>query len=211
MQTHELIDALASGAGPARRAAAARRLVPAIVAGALASAGLAVGVLGPVPTGMLGNPALWIKLAYAAALALSAAWLGARRGRPAAPTARASGLVLAVFAFMLGLGLWSWWSAPPPLRSEALMGQTWSMCFALIVSISLPALAGSFWVLRGLAPTQPRAAGLAAGLLAGALGTMGYSLHCPESGLPFIAVWYSLGIALTGALGAALGPRFLRW
>lgn len=211
MQTHELIAALASGAGPARRAAAARRLVPAILAGALASAALAVGVLGPVPAGMLGNPALWTKLAYAAALALSAAWLVARRGRPAAPTARASSLVVAVFAVMLGLGVVSWWSAPPAMRSAALMGQTWSVCFALIVSISLPALVGSLWVLRGLAPTEPRAAGLAAGLLAGALGTMGYSLHCPESTLPFIALWYSLGVVLTGVLGAALGPRLLRW
>jgi hypothetical protein len=27
----------------------------------------------------------------------------------------------------------------------------------------------------------------------------------------FVAVWYSLGIALAGGLGAALGPGLLRW
>jgi hypothetical protein len=211
MRTQTLIDALAADAGPVPGGAAARRLVPAAVVGVLAGAVLALGLLGPVPASMLGSPALWIKLVYAGALALSAAWLVARRGRPAAPTARASGLVGAVFSIMLALGLAAWWAEAPALRNQALMGRTWSMCFALIVSISLPALAGSLWALRGMAPTQPRAAGWAAGLLAGALGTMGYALHCPESTLPFIAVWYSLGIVLTGALGAALGPRVLRW
>ena len=29
--------------------------------------------------------------------------------------------------------------------------------------------------------------------------------------LPFVATWYTLGIALTAALGALLGPRLLRW
>ena len=65
--------------------------------------------------------------------------------------------------------------------------------------------------LRGLAPTQLRLAGLAAGLLAGGVGAIGYALSCTEVGLPFVATWYSLGIALTGALGALLGPRLLRW
>jgi len=79
------------------------------------------------------------------------------------------------------------------------------------VILSLPALAGALWALRGLAPTRPRAAGLAAGLLAGGLGAFGYALSCTELSPAFVAIWYSLGIALAGALGAALGPRILRW
>ncbi|MDE2299455.1 MAG: DUF1109 family protein, partial [Burkholderiales bacterium] len=75
----------------------------------------------------------------------------------------------------------------------------------------LPALAGTLWAVRGLAPTRPRAAGLAAGLLAGAVGALGYALSCPEVSITFVAVWYSLGIALVGGAGAALGPRVLRW
>ena len=39
--------------------------------------------------------------------------------------------------------------------------------------------------------------------LAGALATLVYVLHCPESAAPFLAVWYVLGIALPTLLGAA--------
>jgi hypothetical protein len=77
--------------------------------------------------------------------------------------------------------------------------------------LSLPALAAAFWAVRGLAPTRLRAAGFAAGLLAGSLGAFGYALSCPEVSPAFVAVWYTLGIGLTGAVGAGLGPRVLRW
>jgi hypothetical protein len=80
-----------------------------------------------------------------------------------------------------------------------------------VLALSLPALVGALWALRGLAPTRPGAAGLAAGLLAGALGALGYSLACTELSPAFVAFWYSLGIGLAGALGAVLGPWVLRW
>jgi len=80
-----------------------------------------------------------------------------------------------------------------------------------VLALSLPGLAAVMWALRGLAPTQPRAAGLAAGLLAGALGAAGYALSCTELALVFVATWYSLSIVMAGALGALLGPRLLRW
>jgi hypothetical protein len=80
-----------------------------------------------------------------------------------------------------------------------------------VLLLSLPALAAALWALRGLAPTRPRAAGLAAGLLAGGLGAAGYALSCTELSPAFVAVWYSLGIALAGGLGASLGPWALRW
>ena len=63
----------------------------------------------------------------------------------------------------------------------------------------------------GSATTRPVAAGAAAGLLAGALGALGYALACAELALPFVAAWYTLGVLMTAALGAALGPRLLRW
>ena len=66
-------------------------------------------------------------------------------------------------------------------------------------------------MVRGLAPTRPRMAGLAAGVFAGSLAALGYALACPEVSITFVAVWYSLGIALSGLLGCALGGRILRW
>ena len=72
-------------------------------------------------------------------------------------------------------------------------------------------LGGLFWAMRGLAPTHLRAAGLAAGLTSGAAGAWIYAFHCPESALPFIALWYTAGIAVAGAAGLILAPRLLRW
>ena len=69
----------------------------------------------------------------------------------------------------------------------------------------------TFWVMKGLAPTRPAWAGASAGLLAGALAALVYALHCPESGAPFIGIWYVVGIAIPAAVGALLGPRTLRW
>jgi hypothetical protein len=36
-------------------------------------------------------------------------------------------------------------------------------------------------------------------------------MACAELALPFVAAWYTLGVLMTAALGAALGPRLLRW
>ena len=94
---------------------------------------------------------------------------------------------------------------------HVLMGNTALLCPWLVLALSLPALGLSFWAMRSLGPTQLRMAGFAAGLLAGAVGAFGYSLACPEASAAFVSVWYTLGIALTGVLGAALGPRVLRW
>ena len=77
--------------------------------------------------------------------------------------------------------------------------------------LSLPVLVMLVMALRGLAPTRLRAAGLAAGLAAGAIAASIYALHCDESTLPFLTVWYVIGIALPAGLGAAVGPRLLRW
>jgi len=100
---------------------------------------------------------------------------------------------------------------PQEERWSAVLGQTWLMCPWLLMGFSLPSLAGILWAVKGLAPTQPKRAGFASGLLAGAIGAAGYSLACPESSATFVAIWYTLGIGLTALLGRALGPRSLRW
>ncbi len=157
------------------------------------------------------TPVPWMKMAYAGALALAAAWLTARLARPAAHTTVAARTTALVVLAMGALGAASLASEPEGGRLRALLGDSWAACPWRVLALSLPALAASFWALRGLAPTRPRAAGFAAGLLAGALGAFGYALSCPEASPAFVAVWYTLGVGLTGALGAALGPRMLRW
>jgi hypothetical protein len=48
-------------------------------------------------------------------------------------------------------------------------------------------------------------------LAAGAITAMLYSLHCPETAMTFLLLWYSAGIAIIAGIGAMIGPRFLRW
>ena len=211
MKTDALIDMLARDAGPVPRALAARRLSPAAAAGLLVSALIAIAWFGAIPAQMFATAVPWTKMAYAGALALAAGWWTARLSRPAAPIALPRRVTVLVLLAMVVGGGFSLASTPAGARLDALLGESWPTCPWSVLVLSLPALAGSLWAVRGLAPTRPRAAGFAAGLLAGSVGAFGYSLSCPEASPAFVAVWYTLGIAFTGAVGAVLGPRVLRW
>lgn len=211
MKTVELIAVLATGAGPAPRAVAARRLTPAALAGGLIAGLVAVALMGLAPATMVTEPALWMKLGYAGLLAGTAGWLASRLSRPASSVAAPLCLLAVVIGGMGVLGAVAMWRVPGADRLAYLLGHSWTACPWNVLGLSLPALAGTLWAVRGLAPTRPRVAGLAAGLLAGAVGAFGYALSCPEVSIAFVAVWYSLGIAMVGGLGAAMGPRVLRW
>jgi hypothetical protein len=211
VKTDTLIDLLARGAGPAPRALVLRRLSPAALVGLLASALVAVAGFGALPAAMFATAVPWTKMAYAGALALAAGWLTARLSRPAAPTAGPRRATVLVLLAMTALGLASLVFTPAGERLDGLLGKSWSSCPFSVLALSLPALAAALWAVRGLAPTRPRAAGFAAGLLAGSVGAFGYALSCPEASPAFVAVWYTLGIVFTAGLGALLGPRVLRW
>ncbi len=211
MKTDQLIELLARNAGAAPRAVAARRLVPAAALGFALSALLALSVFHMIPAHLFLTYVPWTKLVYCGALVVAAGWLTARLSRPAASTSQAQAANVAVVSVMAVVGaLWLWFT-PAEQRMVEVRGHSWLLCPWLIIALSLPALAATLWAVRGLAPTRLRRAGFAAGLLAGAAGACGYALVCTESSPTFVALWYTLGIALTGAIGAALGPRVLRW
>jgi hypothetical protein len=211
MNTDALIDLLARGAGPAPRAVAARRLVPAVLAGMLASTVLALLLIGPVPAALFATPVPWVKLGYAMALLGAAGWLAARLARPLPRWRTAARCTAAVLAAMAALGLLAWWTAPQADRMPLLLGESWAACPWNVLALSLPALTATLWAVRGLAPADTRAAGAACGLVAGAAGAFGYAFACPEPGVSFVAAWYTLGVLLTAGAGALLGPRLLRW
>ena len=211
MKTDSLIDMLARQAGPAPRGRPARRLTPALVGGLTLGVVGALGLIGPIPAALYAHPGPWIKFAYAVALAAVAVWWVARLGRPAAPAVAPARLAAAVVALMLLLGAGALLAVPGGERMDALMGHSWFACPASVLALSLPTLAGTFWALRGLAPTRLRRAGFADGVLAGAVGAFAYALSCDELAPSFVAVWYTAGIGAAGVLGALLGPRLLRW
>jgi hypothetical protein len=153
----------------------------------------------------------WGKLIFAGSLAFAGLSATQRLGHPGV---RLGGVRLAI-AVPVGV-LWLvaavvLVAAAPEQRSHLILGETWSTCAFSIAMISLPLFMATLWAMRGLAPTHLALAGASAGLLAGSLSTLVYALHCPESGAPFIAVWYVMGIAIPTLTGTILGPRVLRW
>ena len=51
----------------------------------------------------------------------------------------------------------------------------------------------------------------AAGIGGGAIGATVFALYCPNDSVLFVAKRYGLGLAMTGALGAAVAARRLEW
>lgn len=211
MNTDKLIDLLANGAGPVMTTAVSRRLLSVVAGGALASALAALALLGWLGPDQWAASSTLAKLAYAGGLALSLSWLTGRLARPGAPVGWPLVALLGVFALMAAAGAAVLARTPPDLLRLAIVGQSALVCPWAILLLSLPALSGLMWMLRQMAPTRLALTGLAAGLLAGAVGAAGYALTCTEGSLAFVALWYSLGILLAGFAGALLGPRLLRW
>jgi hypothetical protein len=153
---------------------------------------------------------MWTKLAYTFAIAAFGFWLVERAGRPGADMTRPT-LLLALPVLAIALLAILQMSAPGVDMPQLVLGHSSRVCAFLVTLTALPILAATFWALRRLAPTRLTLAGAGAGLFAGAAGAFVYSFHCTEGSAPFIALWYSLGIALTTAIGALAGRHLLRW
>ena len=212
MRTDDLIAHLSSGLEPVKSGAVARLLLGAAMVGMTGSAALLMVLIGPRHdlASAMSHPGMWMKLAYTFAIAGFGLWVVERAGRPGAEVARpALFLALPLLAIVLLAGLQM--STPGADMPGLVMGRSSRVCAALVTLTALPTLAATFWALRKLAPTRLTLAGAGAGLFAGAAGAFVYCFHCTEEAAPFIAVWYTLGIAVVTALGALLGRSLLRW
>jgi hypothetical protein len=213
MKTEDLIDALSVDLPPSGSRQIERNILLWMIPGALlvlAGVGLWLGFRSDLATAMVG-PTFWAKATYTVALAATGFWLLARLGRPGA-SAQAPLLVLLGLVFgVLALAVHEMATMPMPERMPALMGDSARACAPNILLLSALAAPFVFWAARAFAPTRPLLAGAAAGLLTGGLATTLYGLHCPEHTAPFVAVWYSLGIALAAAAGAVAGRFVFRW
>lgn len=212
MRTDELIAQLSSGLEPVKSGAVARLLAGAVLLGILGSIVVMLGVLGlryDFATAIT-SFGMWTKLIYTFAIATFGFWLVERAGRPGAEMTRPL-LLLALPLLAIALLSVLQMSAPRADMPGLVLGHSSRVCAPLVLMTALPTLAATFWALKRLAPTQLRLAGAGAGLFAGGAGAFVYSFHCTEGAAPFIAIWYTLGILATTALGALLGPRLLRW
>jgi hypothetical protein len=212
MRTDDLIAQLSARVEPVKSGAVARLLAGAVLIGVAGSVLVMLAMIGPRHdlASAMSHPGMWTKLAYTLAIAAFGFWLVERAGRPGAEMTRpALALALPLLAILLLSGLQM--SAPGADMSGLVMGRSSRVCAGLVTLTALPTLAATFWALRKLAPTRLTLAGAGAGLFAGAAGAFVYCFHCAEEAAPFIAVWYTLGIAAVTAIGALLGPRLLRW
>lgn len=211
MRTDALIEQLAASRplGSSPRAT----LVAAIAAGLLASAVIMLAWLGVRPD--LGRAALtfpfWMKLFYALAIALIALGWTIRLARPTGALRSSAAMIAVPLALIALLAAFELARLPSSGSTAMWLGHSSNVCTERIVVLSLPILAAALIGLRRLAPTHLVSAGALAGLLAGAAGTLVYALHCDESSAPFVALWYTLGILLVGALGGVSGRLLLRW
>ncbi|MDD1508241.1 DUF1109 domain-containing protein [Pseudomonas sp. CNPSo 3701] len=214
MKTDELISFLAAAEPAPDRHWQLKRFALALLAGG-AAALLMVVVLFGVRADLvevMGTWLFWAKVALPVGLLAAGVLLANRLGRPGV----GAGLVGLMLLSVPLLGVWLGSAlvlldAPADLRLDMVLGKTWRSCPLNIALLSVPVFIAVVWALRDMAPTRLRLAGAAGGLLAGALATLAYTLHCPEMSVAFWGVWYVLGMLVPSALGAALGPALLKW
>lgn len=209
----DLIDQLVADLAPTPPHALARRMAAGLGAGLVVSAILMLLWLGPRPDMMpaMATMAFWAKFAFTLLLALAGIAAASRMARPATGAGAPLTLASLVLAAMVVLAIAQFATAPAPERPALLLGGSALVCPWYIMALSVPVLAGAVWAIRGLAPTHLTLAGAMAGLAAGGVGAFVYSFHCIESAMPFVAIWYSLGIAGATLAGALLGRLMLRW
>jgi len=212
MKTDDLIRALTSDLadpGPSIEARFAAALTP----GVLVALILFAVTLGPRPDFMAatGDLRFVFKFVVTLLLALCSAMLVWRLVRPGAST-RLQIAALVVVPLVLASGVLAELVAlPRPLWMPRLVGVNGLVCIASILLFALPLLIAAIFALRHGAPTNPGLTGVVTGLFAGAVAAAIYAAHCPDDSPLFVALWYSLGIAVVAAVGGVAGRVALRW
>ncbi|WP_207485289.1 NrsF family protein [Arenibaculum pallidiluteum] len=210
VRTDDLIQGLAMEAGQSRAGRLSFELVLSlgIVAAIIGAFAIVLLLAGPRP----GLPLLaqsWIfqfKVIAMVLLAGGAAWLVRDAARPGAPTRLGGALAPALLFLAANVVLDR--SGYPLSGARAL---SVPVCVGTIVLASLPALMLMLASMRRGIPTRLGRAGFFAGLLAGTLGALAYTVACVNDGAAFVSVWYVAAILIVAGLGAVAGPRALAW
>jgi len=213
MKTDALIAMLARGNAGVAPHAVERRLLTTVAAGAALALVAVLAALGPRAdlAAAAQLTMFWWKLVIPLGFAMLAFGVARRLASPGRGAGPAASLGAALLALLWIVAAADVGSTPAASRHALVFGHSALPCVALIAMLSLPVLAALFAVLRTLAPTRLSAAGAAAGALAGAIAAAAYAVHCNEMTLPFVAIWYVIGMAIPAVLGALLAPRWLRW
>jgi hypothetical protein len=212
MNTTDLIAALA--ADQLGQPGSTRRLFyGSAVAGALVTAGVFLLSLGWRPDigTVIGTIRFPFKFVVTLAVVISATPLLVRLASPVdggSLPRRALGaapalILLAVVLELLALPANRWW--------DNLVGSNALLCLTAIPLLSVPSAVALMLAMKRGAPARPRLAGALCGLVAAGIAATFYALHCDDDSPLFVAVWYTLAVAIVTSASAAIGGRVLRW
>lgn len=208
----DLIETLVNDLTPVSRHALRVRLASAIVVGVIGAAvALFVSLAFRPHLHHVTVAAFWVKFLYSAGLMGATIIALDHVARPDGPIGNMIRVSVAAFAVIALLAIAQLALSPASSYSGLIFGYSALFCPFLISAFGLPAFVANMWFLRRAAPTSPGLAGFVAGTCAGAIGAWVYALACVENGIPFIAIWYTLGILLSGLLGSLVGKFSLRW
>jgi len=208
--TDRMIHALARQAGvpqsaPSYGAALAAGIVLSLVS-AVALVLLLFDVRQAGLEATLANAAFHYKVASMLTLAAGGVLLARFAGRPGSSALAFIALLPGVAILLVG--------AATDVSGLSILGVSKvsvPSCVAAIVTLSLPGLASILAAMRRGVPTRPALGGAVAGMLAGAIGGAGYAIVCKNDGALFVALWYTVAMAIVTGMGALIGRKTLAW
>ncbi len=213
MKTDQLIEMLSTNVEPVKTARFSATLLVALLLGGVAAFCLMLGTVGlrsDVSAGILSGY-IAVRLIFSLILIGAGTVLLTKLIRPGQDGRKSYAVILASFVALGVAGTGALMIQRSAAWGHMVMGTDWVMCVLCIPFFATVPFIALIWTLRQGAPTNLRRAGAVAGLVAGALGAVAYAFHCPDDSIPFIALWYGVMVGMCALIGAALGPRLLRW
>lgn len=215
MNTDELIARLSRDSQQRPFVAPAVRVMIAVIAALIIALTLSLAWLTPradLVSAMIGENHIFIlKLAFPLGVVFATIPIVRDLSVPGRPVRLWSLLTAAPFLMVLTFALRELAEQPVSEWSHHVGFGSWVECLWQIPALAIPAFALLAIVVRRLAPTNLTMTGAYIGLAAGGIGAVGYTFHCDDDSIAFVAAFYSLAIFEMTILGVLLGPKVLRW
>jgi hypothetical protein len=211
VKTDQLIDVLARGVEAAEKPRGRFNLAITLLVGlVVAVAFVAIG-LGVRPDIGAARVPVMMKAMFSAVTAAVVLPLALQLMKPGRPLGWRIGAVMLFVALCAACVVIALMGEEPGERMAMWMGNGVPWCVVLIPVLAAPTATLLVWLMRAFAPTRLTLTGAAIGALSGGIGAMAYAMYCPVDSAAFVMTWYVLGIALSAAIGALAGAKFLRW